>query len=407
MASFNRFFSSYKKVINKKFFIIYFIYFSFFLANGPLETSIPLLFEHYGFHGNIYGAFLSTNSIINIILPSFIAYMAHRFSSMLFGMIAMLIGFFGAILAGCLPSCIYTVYPACLMIMISRTVFNYSYGNAINYSIESDSRGKYFAIRDLFLFGSISIGMFLGSIITSKTNVSVLFFGFSFIFFIPMFFIKRTDKNIAKVQIKEETISRQSNGDDKKDKNQFLSVIKNKYFWGFLLVGFGSTIYTTSLFFLPLLGTSIGISVPKILSMFGAITLVNSIVAILIGNVSDFINRKWLFVFDNAFDIIPALIFAFTTNTYLFIAGIVCTMIKDAFAPSSFAYLYDCFQDKKGIVVQGFLSSIDNALSFVAPLLIGILWNISKKWVFLLGASGCLFSSIIAIITLPDVISKK
>ncbi|HQQ18870.1 MAG TPA: hypothetical protein PK520_02150 [Exilispira sp.] len=64
----------------------------------------------------------------------------------------------------------------------------------------------------------------------------------------------------------------------------------------------------------------------------------NSIVAILIGNTSDFINRKWQFIFNIVSDIIPAVIFAFARNISLFIVGIVCTIIKDAFAPSSFDY---------------------------------------------------------------------
>lgn len=49
------------------------------------------------------------------------------------------------------------------------------------------------------------------------------------------------------------------------------------------------------------------------------------------------------------------------------------------FAPVSFAYLYDCIDDKRSEgtapITLGLLSTISNVVSILIPLVVGIYWN--------------------------------
>ncbi len=395
---------SYKNVLKSNYIIIYIIYFSFFSFNGPLETSMPLLFEKIGLGERNYGYLLSIINILHVFLPGFVAYLANKINSSYIAILAMVLSLLGSIFLG-FSSNIYMVFIFALLLYSGRTFFNFSFGNSVNYSMDNSDRGKYFALRDLFLFGSISIGLFAASYLTKIYGVQKIYSIFSFGFIIPIIFILiyRNKNKTIKIETEEE-----KNNSEINNKMLIKELFRDKLFWSFLLIEIGTIVYSTALSFLPLLGTSIGISVSKVMSIFGVVTIINSIIALILGHLSDLGGRKWLYVFDLAFDILPSIVFAFTQNIFLFSIGILLTMIKDALAPSSFAYFFDCFEEeKKGVFVQGLLSSIGNALSFIAPIIIGILWIESKKIVFIIGAFGTAFSAVIAALFLPNIINTE
>ncbi len=399
-----KFFKSYKSVLKRNYLLVYLIYFSFFLFNGPLEQIIPILFEQKGIGEEVYGIFLSLNNIIHIVLPSAVAYMAHRFDSFKIGIIAMAISLIGGCSVAFIDQNYFLVLFFLLLLISGRTIFNFSLGNSINYTFARENRGKYFALRDVFLFGSISIGLFLGGLYTAKYSVDSFYMVFSIGFIVPLFIIAYLSREIklkkAEVEVNKDT----ANSNEEKSKIKIIKdIYKDKKVWAFTLIQIGTTFYATSMNFLPLLGTSLGISVSSIMGMFGAVTIVNSMVALILGHFSDMSGRKWLYVIDLAFDMIPAIVFAFTQNITLFVIGVVLTMVKDSLAPISFAYFYDCFSEEKGVIVMGVLSSIGNSLSFLAPILIGILWSISIKYVFLIGAMGSGLAALVAVFMLPNI----
>lgn len=405
---------SYKSVLNNNYILIYLIYFSFFLFNGPFEKIIPLTFEEIRFNEKLYGLFLSINNVVHIILPGFIAYIANKFNSFKIAIIAMLLSIIGAIGVGILPEYYLYIFPFALLIICGRTIFNYSLGNSINYILPDNNRGKYFAMRDLFLFGAISLGLFLGGIYTNNFGIRALYITFSLGFLIPLFLIILAKRRLASLIEKgkqgEEDEKEESKDDIKTrriNKTVIYELLRDKKVWAFIIIQIGTTIYTSAMSFLPLLGTSIGISVANVMAMFGAVTIINSILALLLGHFSDLSGRKWIYVIDLGFDVFPAIVFAFTNNITLFIVGIVLIMIKDALAPISFAYYFDCFPEEKGTLIMGILSSLGNALSFIAPIIVGILWVSSAKYVFLFGALGNGLSALVAIFMLPDIRKDK
>lgn len=86
---------------------------------------------------------------------------------------------------------------------------------------------------------------------------------------------------------------------------------------------------------------------------------------------------------------------------------IVVIMAKDAFAPISFAYFYDCFQGEQAAEVMGLTTSVGNAFSLVMPLVIGWLWSVSTTFVFVLGAVCNLLAAAVVIVMLPNVKSAS
>lgn len=392
------FIKSYKKVINYKYLSVYLIYFAFFIVNGPFEKIIPLLLEYKGFNESSYGIFLSIINVIHIFLPAFVAYLTRKINPYKIAVFAMVLSLLGGFFTGATSKNSVIIFMFLIIIVLGRTIFNFSFGNSINYSLPEENRGKFFALRDLFLFGAISIGLFLGSVYISKFNIGSFYTIFSFMFIVPCILIFRGYKKTS--FMKEE--NEEEHCKDKLNRNSINTILKDRRFWIFLIVEIATTTYATTLNFVPLLGTSLGISTSNIMTMFGAITIINSICALIIGSLSDEFGRKWVYVFDLAFDILPAAIFMVTNSVTLFIIGIVLTMIKDIFAPISFAYFFDCFEDSNGVLILGLLSSVANALSFIIPLAIGVLWSASYKYVFFIAIAGNLIAAVIAALGLPN-----
>lgn len=393
------FISSYKNVLSKKYISIYFIYFSFFLFNGPIETIAPIFVEDKGFGEKTYGLILSISTAINVFLPGLVAYVSDKYNAYKISMIGMGISFIVAICLGVQNMSLALVVILLVGIIACRTIFNYSFGNTINFHVMSEHRGKYFAARDLFLFGAISISLFLGGKFVDLFSISHLFSLLGIGFIVPLILIAFFNKKYPLKKVLETSMESEN------DKKQ--SFIRadffNKKVIAFILIDMGTTVYSIAMKFLPLLGVERGISVSGIMTMFGFITIGNSLIALWLGHLTDDKGRKGLFVFDLAFDILPAFVFVLTSSIPFFVFGIFLTMIKDALAPMSYAYYYDCFDGGNGPIIMGLLTSVSNFIGILAPFLIGIAWETYSAGIFYFAVLGNGMSAIMAFVLLPNI----
>ena len=163
------------------------------------------------------------------------------------------------------------------------------------------------------------------------------------------------------------------------------------------------SIYGIAISYLPLYAVTIGLTVSNVLSMNAAVLMFNALMALVVSHWGDLKGRKGFYVFDIAFDCIPALLFMVSKNIYVFGFAIILTMIKDMFAAVSFAYFYDIFPDERGTALLGLIASIDSIVGILMPILIGYIWKISPQLVFGLAALGCIIAALIAVLFLANV----
>ncbi|MBS3938319.1 MAG: MFS transporter [Peptococcaceae bacterium] len=398
--------NSYKVFASKRYTYFFLLYALFFLASGPLEKAVPLVIAYHGFSEATYGIFLSMVSFTFIFAPTVIAYLSiKKFGPYVLGVLGSFIGFLGAIMLSLdlLPA--WLVFLFCYMILLARVIFNYSIGNKINTVIESHNRSKYFALRDLFLFGAISVGLLAGGFLTARLSVLHLYFIFSSLFVLTCLFIfvMRAQSILAD---NNGTLHSVENSDDIKKVSEELtltSVLKTKVFWAFVLINVFTSIYSISARFLPLLGLQLGFDVSSLLTLVGVATIANAIFGLVLGYFFDMRSRKLIYLIDIFVDLIPALTFAFTGSTVFFVIAYIITILKDVFAPISFSYFFDCFPESNAQFVLGLLSSIDGVTSTIVPILVGFLWLKSHRLVFIAGAAGIVGAFLIAFLVLPNV----
>ena len=85
--------------LRSKYFRIYFVYFIFFLASGPLESITSYFYFTY-FSTVEYGIFLTINNIINIVLPTVIASISYKTNAKLVNSIGVIIASLSGIMIG-------------------------------------------------------------------------------------------------------------------------------------------------------------------------------------------------------------------------------------------------------------------------------------------------------------------
>jgi len=398
--------NSYKVFASRRYTYFFLLYALFFLASGPLEKAVPLVIAYHGFSEATYGIFLSVVSFTFIFAPTAIAYLSiKKFGPYLLGALGTFIGFLGSIMLrfDILPA--WLIFLFCYMILLSRVIFNYSIGNKINTVIESHNRSKYFALRDLFLFGAISVGLLSGGFLTARFNVLYLYFIFSSLFMVTCLFIfvMRTHGILSSEVL--HSVQNLSH-DIKKETEEELTltlVLKTKHFWAFALINVFTSVYSVSARFLPLLGLQLGFDVSNLLILVGVATIANAIFGLILGYFFDMRSRKIIYLIDIFIDLIPALVFAFTRSMVFFVIAYVITVLKDVFAPISFSYFFDCFPESNAQFVLGLLSSIDGITSTVVPILVGFLWLKSHRLVFIVGAAGIMGAFLIALLALPSI----
>ena len=218
----------------------------------------------------------------------------------------------------------------------------------------------------------------------------------TFIFYNKQLFVIR--KGSIREKRKQETCDK-----EKISARDYAELLKDKKVLAYMGVNLFTSIYGIAISYLPLYAVTIGLTVSNVLSMNAAVLMFNALMALVVSHWGDLKGRKGFFVFDIAFDCIPALLFMASKNIYVFAFAIILTMIKDMFAAVSFAYFYDIFPDERGTALLGLIASIDSIVGILMPILIGYIWKISPQLVFGLAALGCIIAALIAVLFLPNV----
>ncbi len=396
---------SYQGMFNRKYVKIYLLYMLFFMVDGPMQDMLPVLMEEKGQPARYYGYLLALVNACCVIVPGLVSVISVKYNAYRVAVITM----FVAIVTGCMAG---GVSQTCLLIGVLallacvRTGFNYSLGNDINYEIADGHRGKYFAVRDLFLYGGISLGLFLGGQLVKIFNVSTMYQAGGVLYILPLIMILLVRAECRSRVEQDGQMANSDNSDEEEEEKvswkSFRKIAGDKKFWTYMTVKLFSNVYAVAMGYLPLYAMTIGISVSNVMSIFSFMTLFNAVGALFVSHMGDLKGRKWFYVFDIGFDTLPALIFLLSHNVIVFMIGIVLSMVKDIFASVSFAYFYDVFDDHNGTIILGIVESFSSAVGIVMPVIVGWVWEVSPQLVFGIGAAGCLLSACVAAVFLPD-----
>jgi MFS family permease len=388
--------SDYKEMLTKRYVRIYLLYFLFFVVNDPLEQLLVLLMAEKGLTAQHYGYVLSALNAAGIVVPAIIGFLATRYSAYLVSGVAL----FGGMILPFALSRVKAPMPVMIfagVFLCVRWFYNDGFGNAINYEIDADVRGKFIAVRDLFLFGGCSVGLFIAGVITKKHSVEQFYSVWGFLYALPLMMLFLVRKHSKREKEKQDA--------EKKERfslKDYVPILKNGRVWAYIGVNTFVSVYGCAMSYLPLYAVRIGLSVSNIMSLSSVMLMVNAVMALFVSHLGDTKGRKGLYVFDIAFDMLPALIFMLSHNIYVFGLAIVLTMFKDMFGAASYAYYYDLFPEDNGTALLGVIGSVDSVVGIVMPLLVAFIWGISPQLVFGVGAVGCGMAALIAGIFLPD-----
>ncbi|MDE6621873.1 MAG: MFS transporter [Lachnospiraceae bacterium] len=395
---------SYKGMFRKKYMKIYLLYMLFFMVDGPVQNMLPVLLEEKGQPARYYGYLLALINACCVVVPGLAGILAVKFSAYRVAAAAMI----AAIVTGCMACGVnqaYLLIAVLVVLACVRTGFNYSLGNDINYEIADEHRGKYFAVRDLFLYGGISLGLFLGGQLVKVVHVNGMYAAAGLLYVLPLIMIFVVWRECGVRKDGPEADSAADAEDETQERvswSVFRRIAGDKKFWSYMIVKFFANIYGVAMEYLPLYALTIGISVSNVMSIFSFMTLFNAVGALFVSHMGDLKGRKWFYVFDIGFDALPAMIFLLSHNVPIFVIGIVLSMVKDVFASVSFAYFYDVFDDHNGTIILGIVESFSSAVGIIMPVVIGWVWEVSPQLVFGIGAVGCLLSAGVAAVFLPD-----
>lgn len=376
----------------------------FFMVDGPVQNMLPVLLEEKGQPARYYGYLLALINACCVVVPGLAGILAVKFSAYRVAAVSMI----AAIVTGCMAYGVnraYLLVAVLVVLACVRTGFNYSLGNDINYEIAEEHRGKYFAVRDLFLYGGISLGLFLGGQLVKIVNVNGMYAAAGMLYILPLIMIFVVQRECSTGKDKQKSDSAVDAEDETQERvswNVFRRIAGDKKFWSYMIVKFFANIYGVAMEYLPLYALTIGISVSNVMSIFSFMTLFNAVGALFVSHMGDRKGRKWFYVFDIGFDALPAMIFLLSHNVIIFVIGIVLSMVKDVFASVSFAYFYDVFDDHNGTIILGIVESFSSAVGIIMPVVIGWVWEFSPQLVFGIGAVGCLLSAGVAAVFLPN-----
>lgn len=380
----------YRDLLRKEYIFIYFIYFWVFFAIGALDQQIPLYFADRDNGPLIYGVFLSSLSVAGVIIPTISALLAKRFGSKTVTVVYFIFSVIGAIVLF-LISNIYIIAIIFLLINVSQYVFNFSLGSLICLSVDNNEKAKYFAVRDVFLYGSIALGLTISGILANKFDIKNIISIFALFLLIPciMLFWGKNNKFVVGAM----------NDDDDDDDGFGLRGIKrafkNREFILMLIIYSFLSIYSAVYAYVPFLAIEVGLNYSEVLNSFAIVTVANVVIALFLSHLADSTNKKLFFIIDVGFDLIPILIFIVTSNYFMFIVALVLTALKDVFAPITFAYKYELFT-KDGQLLISLLESITGIFTFVLPVVVGCLWKQIGKNVFIIAFVAVLIATLVA-----------
>ena len=95
---------------------------------------------------------------------------------------------------------------------------------------------------------------------------------------------------------------------------QMKSIIKNRIFLALLVIQIASVVYSVTLKFVPLLAVDKGISIAVFLKYTSLFTIINCVGSLILAYGVKGDNKKAVYIFDIAFDIVSALFFVISKN---------------------------------------------------------------------------------------------
>lgn len=380
------------RYILKTYAVILLLYFAFFLANGGMENNIPFVFDARKMSGASYGIFWSIINVLEVILPLVIVFLNQKFSPSSINIIFLILAVVSCFVIGFAGNNKF-VFTALLMIYLVRIVFNFSVGNEINLAVPSEKRSEYFAVRDIFLYGAIAVSTYVSGKIIEHTRIEYVYVMLSTGFVIAGICTFRVRHIVSSENRPEETPKLSDY------LRQMKSIIRNRIFLALLVIQIASVVYSVTLKFVPLLAVDKGISIAVFLKYTSVFTIVNCVGSLILAYAVKGDNKKAVYIFDIAFDILSALFFVISKNPLVFLAGYGISLLKDMFAPVSFGYMYHCIEKlgrpEDAPVVLGLLSTISNVANICIPILVGIYWKQCFVPILFVSA-GCLFVAVLA-----------
>lgn len=382
-------------VLHKSYNSIYLIYFFFFVSSGPLQNILSFFYFNY-FSGMEWGIFLSINNFVSVFIPTLTVSLCLNKDIFKVASFGVIISSLGGVLIGLFGSNnLVLLYLGSLFLFSGRIVFNNSYGNYINYKISNLNLGSFLAMRDIYLYGGISLGSLICGMFIKYFGYNVMFLLISFGFIFVLIMLNRNEKGNS-----VNTVNSGNSSINVKEKFKYL--FNNKIILVISFIYFTGAFYSSSYNFVGKIGLDLGVSASTLISFSGIIVLINAFLSLIISSSINPKKRKYFFVFDIFFDAFPAFIFAISKNPNLFMFAYFLSLIKDVLSPISFAYIISCFSDQEGMLALGLLGSISSLMNIIFPSLIGFLWDKYFTQILIISAILCILTSILSFFAMPN-----
>lgn len=356
------------------------LYFVFFLADGGMEAGIPFFFTSYGFLEEQYGFFLSCTRILDVCLPLFIVYLSKRWSPLKIYAI-----FIAIVLAASWVTHYsfhsFAVAFSLMVVYCTRPVFNYSIGNLVNLSIQSETRSQFFAIRDIFLYTGVSLSTFLAARIIAGGAIRSIYLFLSPLLLFSVVLARRFSRSVHHT-----TQLSKNHASLKKFIKELRQLSRDKFFGVLLLFEIASLLYSVIMQFIPLLMVSRGINPETFLDYSAIFSIISCLGAMVLTTALSGLNARKVFIADFLMDVISLTLFLLPGQDFFLLAGYYISLFKDVLSPISFGYLYSCVEQKYGLhripSIFGLLNTYTNLLGVLFPILIGILWEKNMTEIF-------------------------
>jgi hypothetical protein len=273
-------------------------------------------------------------------------------------------------------------------------IFNNSLNPFISTEVESESLSAIFAIRDMFLFTGIAVGLIISSYIFANSfSIVVLIRSFSIFLLIPcvlLFFI-------------ENKITKRKKGIKKKFFEFPLKTITHKKILIIFTIVSSATYWISFVIkYLPFYFADLGLFPTEIFLSYAITYLIVPILAIFATLfVSERNSKKW-YLFDLGFDIFPFILIIFADlHISVIIIGLLLIQIRDFLAPIGLSYFFKNFNKEERNEAWGVWGTLTSLFSLPFPLLIGFIFSISHVLLFLISITNIILSVLIAYLFLP------